>query len=110
MKGLSLYILGGLILMVILQGTLFTSTSLQSQRLQREIADLSQRLDKLQSTTTNDILPSIKKLREELAIYDAKQQGRDQILGITQSGSADLLDFSEALEASYSGKSIYETK
>ena len=42
--------LGGLALIVILQGVLFTSTSLQSQRLQKQVSELSQKFDDLDST------------------------------------------------------------
>lgn len=91
MKGyLPELVFGGLIITIILQGVLFSATGLQSSRLQKQSIDISQKLDKLQ-TIQEEVQTSLIKLRNETALYDANQQGRDQILGITQTDPNNLL-------------------
>lgn len=59
-------VIGGFVITIILQGVLFTSTSLQSQRLQKQITEVAQKLDQQKlSETVNS--PDATKIKETLS-------------------------------------------
>jgi hypothetical protein len=66
-------VFGGLIIMMILQGVLFTSTSLQSQHLQKQVTAISQKVDDLQNDT-NKVLDSLAKVNNETSLVDTEKQ------------------------------------
>ena len=51
--------------MVILLGVLFTTTGIQNRDLQKQLADISLKLDKLQTLTNDGVMASIAKLNQQ---------------------------------------------
>jgi hypothetical protein len=52
-------VIGGFIITFIFQGVMFANAGLQNQRLQKQLDELNQKLDRLQAVTDNEIIPKI---------------------------------------------------
>lgn len=80
-------VLGGFVITIILQAVLFASTGLQNQHLQKQLNDVTQRLDKLQSLTADNIATLVfKKLMTDTPTDPAKSE-----VNLVQSDPNDLL-------------------
>jgi len=65
-------VLGGLLIMMVLQGVLFASTGLQSSRLQKQLTEMSKKIDDLQNSS-NGLADSIIKMKNETSLADITQ-------------------------------------
>lgn len=72
-------VIGGFVITIILQGVLFTSTSLQSQGLQKQLTELSEKLDQIKlSGAVNS--PEATKLKETLTKTKPAETDPDNLL------------------------------
>lgn len=83
-------VFSGFIITIILQGVLFASTSLQSQHLKTQIAEISKKIDALQLASDNS-LDSISKLKSEIQTSEDKLLENSQALALAESDPNNLL-------------------
>lgn len=83
-------VIGGLLLIVLLQGVLFASTGLQSQNLQKQIKEVTKKLDVLQEKTDASF-NSLTQLKNDNNLATNEKTTLDQILSLSDSDPNNVL-------------------